>query len=81
MGLRVSLKRLREPDAMAMLEARGVPEACRASITEALAVIDLLDRRRGSVLARAARARRRGSVSPVIARGPALSKAGSRTLR
>jgi transposase len=44
-GLRVSLKRLREPDAMAMLEARGVPEPWRASITEALAVIDLLDAR------------------------------------
>jgi transposase len=44
-GLRVSLKRLREPDAMAMLEARGVPEAWRASIAEALAVIDLLDAR------------------------------------
>jgi hypothetical protein len=44
-GLRVSLKRLREPDAMAMLEAQGVPEPWRASITEALAVIDLLDSR------------------------------------
>ena len=44
-GLRVSLKRLREPDAMAMLEARGVPEAWRASIAEALGVIDLLDAR------------------------------------
>jgi hypothetical protein len=44
-GLRVSLKRLREPDAMAMLDARGVPEPWRASIAEALAVIDLLDAR------------------------------------
>ena len=38
-GLRVSLKRLREPDAMAMLDARGVPEPWRDSIAEALAVI------------------------------------------
>jgi transposase len=44
-GLRVSLKRLREPDAMVLLKARGVPEPWRASITEALAVIDLLDAR------------------------------------
>ena len=43
--MRVSLKRLREPDAMAMLDARGVPEPWRASIAEALAVIDPLDAR------------------------------------
>ena len=44
-GLRLSLKRLRAPDAMALLEQRGVPEVWRRSITEALAVIDLLDER------------------------------------
>lgn len=44
-GLRLSLKRLREPDAMQLLEARGVPQAWRDSIAEALAVIDLLDAR------------------------------------
>ena len=44
-GLRVSLKRLREPDGMALLEDRGVPKPWRDSIAEALAVIDLLDAR------------------------------------
>jgi transposase len=44
-GLRLSLKRLRAPDAMALLEQRGVPEVWRRSIAEALAVIDLLDER------------------------------------
>ena len=46
-GLRMSLKRLREPGAMGLLEARGVPEVWRRSITEALALIDLLDERIG----------------------------------
>ena len=45
MGLRLSVKRLREPDAMALLEARGVEQVWRRSIAEALAVIDLLDQR------------------------------------
>jgi transposase len=44
-GLRVSLSRLRRPDAMELLERRGVPETWRRSITEALEVIDLLDER------------------------------------
>src|SRR5436190_18605789 len=44
-GLRLSLKRLREPDAMALLEAHGVAAPWRRSIAEAIAVIDLLDRR------------------------------------
>jgi transposase len=44
-GLRLSLERLRAPDAMALLESRGVPATWRRSIAEALAVIDLLDRR------------------------------------
>lgn len=44
-GLRLSVKRLREPDAMALLEARGVEHVWRRSIAEALAVIDLLDQR------------------------------------
>jgi transposase len=44
-GLRVWLKRLRQPDAMDLLASRGVPPTWRASIREALAVIDLLDAR------------------------------------
>jgi hypothetical protein len=44
-GLRLSLKRLREPDAIELLAERGVPPAWRDSIAEALAVIDLLDQR------------------------------------
>jgi transposase len=44
-GMRLSLRRLREPDAMALLDQRGVPEVWRDSIAEALAVIDVLDAR------------------------------------
>jgi transposase len=44
-GLRLSVKRLREPDAMALLQARGVKRVWRRSIAEALAVVDLLDGR------------------------------------
>jgi transposase len=44
-GLRLSLKRLGEPDAMALLEQRGVPEVWQRSIAEAIEVIDLLDAR------------------------------------
>jgi transposase len=44
-GLRLSLRRLREPDAMELLARRGVPEVWRRSIAEALAVIELLDAR------------------------------------
>jgi Transposase IS116/IS110/IS902 family len=44
-GLRLSVKRLREPDAMALLEARGIEQVWWRSIAEALAVIDLLDQR------------------------------------
>jgi transposase len=44
-GLRLSLERLRAPDAMELLAARGVEETWRRSIAEALAVIDLLDER------------------------------------
>ena len=47
-GLRLSLKRLREPDAMTLLEQRGVPRVWRRSIAEALAVIELLDARIGA---------------------------------
>jgi transposase len=46
-GLRLSLKRLGEPDAMALLAQRGVPEVWQRSIAEAIAVIDLLDARIG----------------------------------
>jgi transposase len=44
-GLRLSLKRLRAPDAMDLLAAHGVEQTWRRSIAEALAVIDLLDAR------------------------------------
>jgi transposase len=44
-GLRVSLERLRRADGLGLLEARGVPEVWRRSVSEALAVIDLLDER------------------------------------
>lgn len=43
-GLRVSLRALREPDAMELLERRGVPEVWRASIEGHLEEIDHLDR-------------------------------------
>jgi transposase len=46
-GLRLSLKRLGEPDAMGLLAQRGVPEVWQRSIAEAIAVIDLLDARIG----------------------------------
>jgi transposase len=46
-GLRLSLRRLAEPDAMDLLAQRGVPEVWRRSIAEALAVIELLDTRIG----------------------------------
>ncbi|MDP8909506.1 MAG: IS110 family transposase [Chloroflexota bacterium] len=46
-GLRLSLRRLRDPDAMALLKQHGVPEVWRRSIAEALDVIDLLDARIG----------------------------------
>jgi len=36
---------LLEPDAMELLETRGVPEVWRRSVAEALAVIELLDER------------------------------------
>jgi transposase len=48
-GLRLSLRRLREPDAMRLLDQRGVPEVWRRSIAEALDVIDLLDGRIGPI--------------------------------
>jgi len=57
-GLRLSLKRLREPNAIGLLEARGVPAACRDSIVEA-------DRRPSSA---ATPAWRRASNSPATAR-------------
>jgi transposase len=44
-GLRLSLARLRAPDAMVLLDSRGVPAVWRRSIAEALRVIDLLDER------------------------------------
>ena len=44
-GLRVPLKKLREPDGIELLAARGVPAAWRTSIVELLGTIDDLDRR------------------------------------
>ena len=44
-GLRLSLRRLRGPDAMTLLERQGMPAVWRRSIAEALDVIDLLDAR------------------------------------
>ncbi len=44
-GLRVSVKRLRQADGLALLERLALPEVWRASIAEALAVIELLDQR------------------------------------
>ena len=44
-GLKLPVARLRGPDAVQVLEARGVPEVWRRSVAEALAVIDWLDGR------------------------------------
>lgn len=44
-GARLSLERLRKPDAMQLLEQRGIPAVWRRSIREALDIIDLLDSR------------------------------------
>jgi transposase len=44
-GLRLPLTRLRQPDGLALLEARGVPQVWRRSVAEALAVIEQLDER------------------------------------
>jgi transposase len=44
-GLKLPVTRLRQPDGLALLQARGVPEVWRRSVAEALAVIDWLDGR------------------------------------
>ena len=44
-GLKLPTTRLRQPDAMDLLERRGVPEVWRRSVAEALAAIDWLDGR------------------------------------
>src|SRR4051794_1058569 len=44
-GLRISLQRLRAPDAMTLLERQGMPAVWRRSVIEALDVIELLDAR------------------------------------
>jgi transposase len=44
-GLKLSTTRLRQRDAMELLEARAMPEVWRRSVAEALAVIDWLDER------------------------------------
>jgi transposase len=48
-GLRVSFTRLRQPDAIELLERRGVPEAWRDSIAEHLSQIDEIQRRIGPI--------------------------------
>ena len=53
-GLRISHPRLRKPDAMELLERRGVPEVWRASIAELLELIEEIDRRADPDRARAA---------------------------
>jgi transposase len=44
-GLRISLTRLRKPDAVELIERRGVPEVWRDSIVEHLSLIEELDGR------------------------------------
>jgi transposase len=44
-GLRISVEQLREPGQIARLAERGVPAVWRASIAEAVALVDLLDQR------------------------------------
>ena len=44
-GIKLSRATLREPGALELLEARGVPEVWRRSVSEALAVIDWVDGR------------------------------------
>ena len=44
-GLRISHARLRKPDAIELLESRGVPEVWRDSIAELLEVAEEMDRR------------------------------------
>ncbi|MGH7338001.1 MAG: IS110 family transposase, partial [Myxococcota bacterium] len=44
-GVKLPLSRLRQPDAIELLERRGVPEVWRRSVAEAIAVVDLLDER------------------------------------
>ena len=44
-GLRISHPRLRKPDAMELLERRGIPEVWRESIAELLGLIEDLDER------------------------------------
>jgi transposase len=44
-GLRVSYRRLRGPDAMELLEGRGVPEVWRASIAELIELAEEMDSR------------------------------------
>jgi transposase len=44
-GLRISNARLREPEAMELLERRGVPEVWRASIAELLELAEEMDAR------------------------------------
>jgi transposase len=44
-GLKLAVTRVRQPDGLQLLEARGVPEVWRRSVAEALAVIDWLDER------------------------------------
>ena len=44
-GIRISVRRLRRPDGMTLLERAGMPAVWRRSISECLALIDFLDAR------------------------------------
>jgi transposase len=48
-GLRVSVKRLRQADGLLLLERLALPEVWRASVAEALALVELLDERIGPI--------------------------------
>jgi transposase len=44
-GIRLAFDRLRQPDALELLERRGVPKVWRQSVVEAVAVVEHLDAR------------------------------------
>ncbi len=76
-GLRISFTRLRQPDAIELLERRGVPAVWRDSIAEHLDLIDELQRRIGPIdreLAPLARSDHRAQLlSTIPGVGPLIS--------
>ena len=80
-GLRISHARLRKPDAIELLERRGVPEVWRDSIAELLELAAEMDRRIDPIDREDAGLAPRISQSGERSATGALSKAGSRTLR